>query len=201
MFSRPLLCVLLLLVALPEARAGEPEGAERGTLRLVTTYWADVYVDGKRMGRAPMRPLSLPPGPHVVRLLGNPTFKPYQREVLIRAGETTELHVDPDSPQDSVPVVPSGQPTPPRASSTGTSQERTSQKGGTGTLRLVTRHWASVYVDGKRKGRAPMPPISLPAGKHVVELRDNPSVKDYRTEVVITAGQTLEVAVKSVPVD
>ncbi|WNG60757.1 hypothetical protein F0U59_43170 [Archangium gephyra] len=208
MFSRPLLWILLLLVALPDARAGEPETAGRGTLRIVTNYWADVYVDGKRKGRAPTsQPISLPAGPHVVSLLGNPRVKGFRREVIIRVGETTELRVNPESPQDSTPVAPSGKmpepsprstppPTPPRAS-----PEEMPKEGRVGTLRVVSGHWADVYVDGKRKGRAPMGSISLPVGKHVVELRGNPRIKDYRVEGVIKAGETWEVVAESIPVD
>ena len=65
----------------------------------------------------------------------------------------------------------------------------------------MTSYWADVYVDGKRKGRAPMAPISLPVGKHVVELRGNPGMKDYRVEGVIKAGETWEVVAESIPVD
>lgn len=58
-----------------------------------------------------------------------------------------------------------------------------------------------MYVDGKRMGRAPMKPLLLPAGTHVIELRGNPNVKDYRTEVVIRAGQTVKVEARSIPVN
>ncbi|MFY0528968.1 PEGA domain-containing protein [Archangium gephyra] len=170
----------------------------------MTNYWADVYVDGKRMGRAPMKALSLPAGRHVVSLLGNTKVKHYRREVVIRPGETTELRVDPDSPEDSAPVKPSGresveprgnEPTPPRASAPGKSKE-----GGEGTLRLRVKYWADVYVDGKRRGRAPIPPFSLPAGRHVIELRGNPNYKDYRAEVVIKAGESLSLTPEPKPV-
>lgn len=284
MFFRALPWVLLFLVALPDARAGEPEAGGAGTLRIVTSYWADVYVDGKRMGRAPMKALSLPAGRHVVSLLGNVKVNHYRREVVIRPGEITELRVDPDSPEDSAPVEPSereptqppsgtllletrywasvyvdgeyrgrvpmeplslpagrhvielrdnpkvkpyrrevlirtgetttldadaeragdfvsvepsgNEPTPPRASTPGTSKE-----GGLGTLRLQMKYWADVYVDGKRRGRAPMPPISLPVGRHVIELRGNPNIKDYRTEVVIRAGESLSLTPEPKPVN
>ncbi|AKJ07013.1 PEGA domain-containing protein [Archangium gephyra] len=91
MSTRPLGWVLLLLVALPAAQAGEPGTAGPGQLRIVTNYWADVYVDGKRKGRAPTPPISLPAGKHVVELRGNPRVKDYRIEVVIKAGERLEV--------------------------------------------------------------------------------------------------------------
>jgi PEGA domain len=65
----------------------------------------------------------------------------------------------------------------------------------------VSMHWANVYVDGERVGRVPMKPLTLPAGEHVLELRDNPQVKDHRQKIVIRAGKTLTLSVpaKRVP--
>jgi hypothetical protein len=74
-------------------------------------------------------------------------------------------------------------------------------RGEWGNLQIVSGHWADVYVDGRLKGRAPMRRLSLPVGKHVVELRGNPGIKDYRIEVVIRAGETVEVEARSVPVE
>jgi hypothetical protein len=197
MFFRALPWVLLLLAALPDARAGEPEAAAPGTLRIVTNYWANVYVDGKKLGRAPMKALSLPAGRHVIELRDNPTFKPYRSEVIIRTGETTELYAGSERAQDSMPVEPRrSEPTPPRASAPGKSKE-----GGVGTLRLQVKYWADVYVDGKRRGRAPMASFSLPAGRHVIELRGNPNYKDYRAEVVIRAGESLSLTPEPQPVN
>ena len=79
-------------------------------------------------------------------------------------------------------------------SSTARSQHGERQAGAsrTGTLRLVVRGWADIWVDGQRKGR--VPPINhldLPAGRHELKLV-NPAVKPYHAVVTIPAGGTVE---------
>jgi len=91
----------------PAARSGGPAGtaapgasvvapspaANAGTLRLLVVPWADVEVNGVPRGKTPLSPLSLPAGRHTVRLL-HPDYRPIQRIVTIRAGETVLLRVD-----------------------------------------------------------------------------------------------------------
>ncbi|MFL5344714.1 MAG: protein kinase domain-containing protein [Hyalangium sp.] len=61
-----------------------------------------------------------------------------------------------------------------------------------GTLRLIVRGWAEIWVDGKDKGRVPpLHELELPAGRHELELV-NPALRPYRAFVTITAGETLE---------
>jgi serine/threonine-protein kinase len=48
--------------------------------------------------------------------------------------------------------------------------------------------WAEVFVDGERKGETPLPPIVLPPGSHVVELR-NPSFRSFFRTIELKAGQ------------
>jgi serine/threonine-protein kinase len=65
-----------------------------------------------------------------------------------------------------------------------------------GTLRLVVRGWAHIYVDGQEKGKVPPTnELELPAGKHQLMLV-NPARKPYRATVRIRPGQTLEHRVK-----
>lgn len=63
--------------------------------------------------------------------------------------------------------------------------------GGPGTLRINTRPWSQVYVDGRLIGNTPQMNISLPAGRHRVSLV-NPDFNIRQTiSVNIQAGQTL----------
>ncbi|OJT17897.1 hypothetical protein BO221_43670 [Archangium sp. Cb G35] len=66
-----------------------------------------------------------------------------------------------------------------------------SSPGGEGTLRIVSKCWAEVYIDGKLRGEAPMPPRALSAGRHAITLLGNSGWK-HRAEIVIKAGQTFE---------
>jgi eukaryotic-like serine/threonine-protein kinase len=65
-----------------------PNGS--GSLQIVSACWADVYIDGKRRGRAPIRPLSLPAGPHTLGLLGNLKVAKHRATIIIKPGETLE---------------------------------------------------------------------------------------------------------------
>jgi len=80
--------------ALPVAELPSPVEVETGRLRVVVTPWAEVTVDGEERGTTPLDgPLELPVGDHVIRF-AHPDYYPLQREVTIRAGETTELKLD-----------------------------------------------------------------------------------------------------------
>jgi hypothetical protein len=58
-----------------------------------------------------------------------------------------------------------------------------------GTLRLNTRPWAQVIVDGRMVGNTPQPNLQLPAGKHKIQLV-NPAMGLSKTvSVTIKAGQ------------
>ena len=63
--------------------------------------------------------------------------------------------------------------------------------GGQGTLRINTRPWSMVYVDGRLMGHTPQMNISLSAGNHRVTLV-NPEFSIRQTiTVTILAGQTV----------
>ena len=74
-----------------------------GFLQLLIKPWAAVSVDEGYVGTTPLQPLALAPGSHTVRLT-HPDYKPLQRKVTIRAGETTRLEID--MPWEAVPKQP-----------------------------------------------------------------------------------------------
>ncbi len=58
-----------------------------------------------------------------------------------------------------------------------------------GTLRIASRFWADIFVDGKPMGRLPRDnDLELPVGKHTLELR-NPGFKPYRANITITEDE------------
>jgi hypothetical protein len=69
---------------------------------------------------------------------------------------------------------------------------RVKPNAGVGTLRLLSRGWADVYVDGRPKGRLPQAnSLELSAGKHKLKLV-KPGYKTYEAVIVITAEETTE---------
>jgi hypothetical protein len=60
-----------------------------------------------------------------------------------------------------------------------------------GTLRLNSRPWAQVSVDGHAVGNTPQPNLQLSAGKHKIQL-SNPQLGLAKTvTVTIKGGETL----------
>jgi hypothetical protein len=55
--------------------------------------WAEVVVDGKAVGRTPIKALALSPGPHTV-VLTHPDYEPFRRVVTVRSGESLPLAFD-----------------------------------------------------------------------------------------------------------
>jgi hypothetical protein len=70
-----------------------PTVAVTGRLQLLVLPWAEVKVDGEKVGTTPMKPLGLQVGEHQV-LLSHPSYKPLLKRVVVRADETTTLEVD-----------------------------------------------------------------------------------------------------------
>ncbi|HEX8699864.1 MAG TPA: protein kinase, partial [Myxococcaceae bacterium] len=71
----------------------------------------------------------------------------------------------------------------------GTPPVRPKNSGPPGTLRLMSRFWADIYVDGQIKGRLPKDnDLELPPGKYQLELR-NPAFKPYKATVTITSEE------------
>ncbi|HBQ12711.1 MAG TPA: hypothetical protein DEF51_16725, partial [Myxococcales bacterium] len=62
-----------------------------GTLRVNTTPWSEVYVDGRRIGNTPQMNIRLPAGRHTITLV-NPDFNIRERvTVTIAPGGTETL--------------------------------------------------------------------------------------------------------------
>lgn len=67
---------------------------EDGFLKLTVKPWADVYIDGKFLETTPIgAPIKLSAGRHILKLI-NPSFKPYEQEMIIPAGKMLKKHVE-----------------------------------------------------------------------------------------------------------
>ncbi|GAB4210367.1 MAG: hypothetical protein OHK0013_30930 [Sandaracinaceae bacterium] len=68
-------------------------------------------------------------------------------------------------------------------------------RSGTGSVNVATRGgWADIYVDGERVGRTPRS-LTLPAGRHVIELRPEGQPAGPRRTVTIRPAQTQRLVV------
>ena len=71
-----------------------PEKAEPAFLRINATPWADVYVDGKKVGQTPIGSLEVTPGTHTVKLVCPPLGTEETKTVTVGAGETKPVSAD-----------------------------------------------------------------------------------------------------------
>ena len=63
----------------------------KGRLKVVVTPWANVYVDGLKVGQTPMAPRRLFAGRHEVRLINDKLGKDEKQVIVIRPGEDTRI--------------------------------------------------------------------------------------------------------------
>lgn len=67
--------------------------AAPATLRVIAIPWADVYVDGQKVGTTPIfRTMQLPSGAHHLRFV-NPDFRNTDRDVTLSGGDIKEVRV------------------------------------------------------------------------------------------------------------
>ncbi|MDQ3035275.1 MAG: PEGA domain-containing protein, partial [Myxococcota bacterium] len=78
----------------------------------------------------------------------------------------------------------------PTPAATGGGGEARATAGGPGTLRINTRPWSQVFVDGRLIGNTPQMNIPLPAGRHTVTLVNSDFNIRHTITVEIAAGQT-----------
>jgi serine/threonine protein kinase len=77
----------------PKREDTRASASRTGVLRLVVRGWADIWVDGKKMGRLPpVNELTLPAGRHELHLI-NPAVRPYRAIITITPGKTLEHRV------------------------------------------------------------------------------------------------------------
>ncbi|WNG54875.1 protein kinase [Archangium gephyra] len=125
-----------------------------------------------------------------------PQPPPTQPEAQPQPKVETPVQPEPQPTAQAVATDPepgSQKPEPNSAQQNATSGTKPrSSPNGLGSLQIVSECWADVYIDGKRRGRAPMPPLSLPAGAHSLGLLGNLKVAKHRATIVIKPGETLE---------
>jgi hypothetical protein len=149
---------------------------------------ARVYVDGREIARTPIRITNLSAGLHHIRIDNGAEYGPYETPINVTANQVVELPtaiLEPNrtrTPEVSPPrqeVVQQDRrerppvthrppierpPTEPRR------PPPVSAPAGRGVLRINSRPWSQVFVDGQLVGNTPQMNIELPSGTHRVTL-------------------------------
>ncbi|MBK7862536.1 MAG: protein kinase [Archangiaceae bacterium] len=83
----------------PPPQSAQPKPRPTGTLNVFADPWASVLLDGRRIGTTPLRSVSLPVGPHRLRL-EHPKRKTIEKVVTIVAGRTelVDVELQPETP-------------------------------------------------------------------------------------------------------
>ena len=77
----------------PPAPTPEPAPSGEGLLQVAVRPWGEVSVDGRSIGTTPLDRMTLPAGPHVIRIR-HPAYEPVERRVTVRPGQTEKVAVD-----------------------------------------------------------------------------------------------------------
>lgn len=177
-------------IALPEISL---EMIESGFALGSAPSGARVFVDGAVLADVtPVRKTDLVPGAHTLRV-EKEGYAPWETPVQITEGTVLELPVavlrampptEPKQEEEAPPPQRTRQarrPSPaPRQVRRATPRRATPRPApaprpqpaatGTGTLRINTRPWSNVFVDGARIGNTPQMNIELSSGRHTVTL-------------------------------
>ena len=108
---------------------------------------------------------------------------------------------DPSTAPSTAPTPPVAPPTeaahhklpiahPHRPAAADAPEEKHAVAGPPGELNVETRPWAIVIIDGRTVGTTPMAPVSVPAGKHKVELVNKDLDAHLIRTVEVKSGET-----------
>jgi len=177
------------------SRTPEAEGKLPGPLRAWAPLMGGVLTLALAIGVAVSRrpaesvPEAAPPpavtvAPTPTQSAPKPEFQPPPAPTPAVA-EAPKPAVTSSPPAKKKPPKPAQQPAPQAI------PEPTPERTATGTLHLLVKGWAEVWVDGQKLGRVPpQNRYPLTAGEHELELR-NPNRAPYRHKVVIPPNDTL----------
>lgn len=136
-----------------------------GRLTINSRPSAKVFLDGKLVGTTPVIRGKIRPGKHKV-VLRKPGFRPVTKHVVVRPGKSAKVI------------------------------ERLQRRARHGWISVKSRpSGASVYLDGRRKGRTPLR-IKATPGRHILRFKTPKRGWRKKMTVRVRAGRTTRVNVK-----
>lgn len=197
-----LLRTLLALFALVSLRAAEPTAL----LNIPSPDGARVFVDGKLHDQAvPVTLRNVPANRNVVVRIEIEGRPPIERTFKLAAGtlETWDVTLKPDEPGTPV-TPPSRQESPPsrdeKTPSRGEAPARAEAPTGTAVLSILSQDGASVFIDGKLRGTAPVTLRELPAGQRLTVRLEFQGYQPMERTFQLAAGQAETWEVEMMPV-
>jgi serine/threonine-protein kinase len=109
----------------------------------------------------------------------------------VRADEATRRALPPEAPEPRAPRPATRDAARPRKEKEPEPPASTASNAEPGTLRINSRPWSAVTLDGKRIGNTPLLDLKVPPGTHVVELHNPEQRLKKKLTVRVRAGQTV----------
>ncbi len=185
----------LARVVMPHKRIDAPPMAKAmGKVKLTTDpAGASLTVDGKAFPRFTPTTVDGEIGSTIHIVFKVDGYKDKESDVMVIEGEKSlAVKLDKDEPAKAEPNA-KAEPTakvekPDHGKKTVAVVKTTKEPAGKGSISIRVRPWAIVYVDGGRIRQTPILNYELPAGKHTIELLNEPKGKREKIPVTIKAG-------------
>lgn len=142
---------------------------------------AQLLVDGADVGGAGARTLEIAPGEHLLEARGEGLL-PTKRVVVVAADAPTQFVL-------TLAPAPGAAPPPVAAATTPAPQAAPPRRAQRGRLSLQTTPWTTVTLGARTLGDTPLIDVELPAGRHLLKLKNAEAHVDETIEVEIRAGQ------------
>jgi hypothetical protein len=163
------------------APTAPPQPGATCLVSLGSRPWADVWLDGRRVGFTPLSDLAVTCGPHDIVFTSTRLGVERRISITARPGEKVKRIVD----LEALPLL----------AAPGLGADAAGGAAGTGAgcrLSLGSRPWSEVWVDGKRAGITPLMSLPVACGKHDLLFLSREANVEHRETVVLRNGQTLK---------
>ena len=183
----------LARVVMPHKRIDAPPPPKAmGKVKLTTDpAGASLTVDGKAFPRFTPTTVDGEIGSNLHIVFKVDGYKDKESDVMVIEGEKSlAVKLDKEDPVKVEPKVetPTKPEKPEHSKKTVAVAKTPKEPGGKGSISIRVRPWAIVYVDGQRIRQTPILNYELAAGKHTIELLNEPKGKREKIPVTIKAA-------------
>jgi len=158
--------------------AADPSG--RCSLSLGSKPWADVWIDGRRVGLTPLTDLPVACGAHEVVFTSTDLGVERRLSVNVQPGDRTRRIVDLEAPQAAA-----GDSTVAPAAAARAARPEC-------RLSLGSRPWSEVWIDGRRAGVTPLVSVAVRCGRHDVLFVSREANVERRETIFVSEGQNVK---------
>lgn len=149
-----------------------------GRLSITTTSPCQIFVDGKPVGRSPVKRISLSPGRHFITYKSKELGAVFEFPLKIRAEKQMSCQYDFETGEN-------------RCTEDGIGAAKAEKA----SLSLRSEPGAEVYLDGRWIGMTPLEKYEVEPGHYKLEFR-NSGFKPVMKEVDVAKGQNVQIQIQ-----